>query len=202
MKTIQILLLTFCFAAQAYAADENLKVTTYYPSPEGEYKKLKTTEQTLLATDSSATNPAARVGIGTVTPSPNVKLDVVGKIRIADGTQAADYVLTSNASGEARWQAPSGGGKPVITRYTSFPASSFTKPEFKTFDVYGMGSGSNLGSHDACSVSGFHVQATPLGGGGTTFMTDQCSALKKTDGTWVVSYTYTCDVICLKWSSP
>jgi len=48
---------------------------------------------------------SGNVGIGTA--SPGAKLDVVGKIRMADGTQGADKVLTSDASGVGTWQDPS-----------------------------------------------------------------------------------------------
>ncbi|SHF20831.1 hypothetical protein [Dysgonomonas macrotermitis] len=42
-----------------------------------------------------------KVGIGTAAPTE--KLDVRGKIRIADGTQSDGYVLKSDASGNAYW---------------------------------------------------------------------------------------------------
>jgi hypothetical protein len=49
-----------------------------------------------------------RVGIGVA--SPTAKLDVAGTFKLADGTQAAGRVLTSDASGNASWQAPAAGG--------------------------------------------------------------------------------------------
>jgi len=48
------------------------------------------------------------VGIGTTTPQ--AKLDISGNIKIADGTQGAGKVLTSDANGVASWQTPTGGG--------------------------------------------------------------------------------------------
>lgn len=42
------------------------------------------------------------VGIGTV--NPTAKLDVQGKVKIADGTQGANKVLTSDANGLASWK--------------------------------------------------------------------------------------------------
>lgn len=51
---------------------------------------------------------AGSVGIGTA--SPTDKLHVNGTVRIEDGTQAAGYVLTSDANGVASWQPASGGG--------------------------------------------------------------------------------------------
>ncbi|RYE21678.1 MAG: hypothetical protein EOP51_15050 [Sphingobacteriales bacterium] len=48
------------------------------------------------------------VGIGN--PNPTAKLDVAGNVKIADGTQGAGKVLTSDASGNASWQTPASGG--------------------------------------------------------------------------------------------
>ncbi|MBL7081374.1 MAG: hypothetical protein ISS44_02235, partial [Candidatus Omnitrophica bacterium] len=48
----------------------------------------------------------ANVGIGTM--SPDEKLHLVGSIKIVDGNQGADKVLTSDANGVASWQDPSG----------------------------------------------------------------------------------------------
>ena len=45
------------------------------------------------------------VGIGNYTP--NAKLDVAGNVKIADGTQGAGKVLTSDATGLASWQSAS-----------------------------------------------------------------------------------------------
>ena len=42
------------------------------------------------------------VGIGTSTPG--AKLDINGNVKIADGTQSAGYVLTSDANGVASWK--------------------------------------------------------------------------------------------------
>ncbi len=49
-----------------------------------------------------------KVGIGT--SSPSAKLDIAGNIKIADGTQGAGKVLTSDANGLASWTMPTGGG--------------------------------------------------------------------------------------------
>lgn len=42
------------------------------------------------------------VGIGTTTPA--AKLDIIGSIKITDGTQGAGKVLTSDAAGKGTWQ--------------------------------------------------------------------------------------------------
>jgi|GEM_PF-3142991 len=55
----------------------------------------------------SATD-TVKVGIGTTTPT--ARLHIVGGIRIQDGTQGANKVLTSDANGLAHWATSSGGG--------------------------------------------------------------------------------------------
>jgi len=47
------------------------------------------------------------IGIGTA--SPLAKLDITGNIKIADGTQGAGKILTSDANGLATWQTPATG---------------------------------------------------------------------------------------------
>jgi hypothetical protein len=49
-----------------------------------------------------------RVGIGTSTPAAT--LDLNGSLKITNGSQGAGKVLTSDASGNATWQSPSGSG--------------------------------------------------------------------------------------------
>ena len=49
------------------------------------------------------------VGIGTATPG--AKLDVSGQVKIADGSQGAGKILTSDANGLASWQAGSVGSQ-------------------------------------------------------------------------------------------
>lgn len=54
--------------------------------------------------DHIALLPSGNVGIGT--QAPVAKLDVAGKIRIADGSQANKRILTSDANGVAVWAEP------------------------------------------------------------------------------------------------
>lgn len=60
-----------------------------------------------------------KVGIGTT--SPGAKLEVNGPIKITDGSQGADKVLTSDASGLASWQPANGNG----TYYWSCVGANF-----------------------------------------------------------------------------
>lgn len=61
------------------------------------FQALKTFQTTLLATDSGS------VGIGTNVPDVNAKLDLIGRVKITDGTEGAGKVLTSDANGLASW---------------------------------------------------------------------------------------------------
>jgi hypothetical protein len=53
------------------------------------------------------------VGIGTTTPT--AKLEVAGQVKITGGSPAIGYVLTSDATGLASWQAASGLTNPMTT---------------------------------------------------------------------------------------
>jgi uncharacterized protein (TIGR02145 family) len=46
------------------------------------------------------------VGIGTGTNDPGAKLDVIGSLKVTDGTQGDGKILTSDGSGLASWQPP------------------------------------------------------------------------------------------------
>jgi hypothetical protein len=66
-------------------------------------KSVKHIMPALIIIASSYAVNAQNVGIGTNTPA--AKLDVIGNIKITDGTQAAGKVLTSDTAGLASWQA-------------------------------------------------------------------------------------------------
>ena len=51
--------------------------------------------------------------VGIATPTPSEKLHLVGKIRIEDGTEGANKVLTCDANGVGSWVTPSGGSGPI-----------------------------------------------------------------------------------------
>lgn len=46
------------------------------------------------------------LGVGTATPTVGTKLDVVGKLRLSDGTEGAGRVLTSDGNGVGTWATP------------------------------------------------------------------------------------------------
>lgn len=64
----------------------------------------KDNSPTTQEADDFVVTSAGSVGIGTI--SPTHKLDIRGKIQIRDGGEQAGSVLTSNASGLARWNYP------------------------------------------------------------------------------------------------
>ncbi|UCG55810.1 MAG: tail fiber domain-containing protein [Phycisphaerales bacterium] len=60
--------------------------------------------------NSAVYQSGGNIGIGTT--SPDARLDVNGQVKISGGSPAAGKVLTSDASGLATWQTPTGGGGP------------------------------------------------------------------------------------------
>lgn len=90
----------------------------------------------------------ASVGIGT--SSPSAKLDVVGTIKITDGSEGAGKVLTSDANGLASWQAPASttniGFKatgPVGGTAASFNTNTYNNSIVLPQEVYDDGNGYN-----------------------------------------------------------
>lgn len=92
-------LLFMCWAPGKLGC-ETFTLKTYYPSPVGVYNKFTSTGETALARNTG------NVGIGTGASAPTAKLDVVGNIRIRNGSQAAGKVLVSDANGNAVWGDP------------------------------------------------------------------------------------------------
>ncbi len=85
----------FCFGITASYAEE-VKVTTYYPSPTGIYAELVTTGGTNAAPkDTVLVRDAGNVGIGTA--SPGSKLDIAGgNLNIPTTASSAVGVITQN----------------------------------------------------------------------------------------------------------
>lgn len=75
---------------------------------------------------------AQNVGIGTTTPE--AKLDVIGTLKVTDGTEGANKILTSNAAGMATWAAAPLPACFLFSTGTSISANSY------------LGSGSNSSS--------------------------------------------------------
>ena len=118
-------ILAFMVLASFVYAEE-LSITTYYPSPYGNYREMRAKRMAIgdsyingasycwEGTCSNSIGSSAslvverRVGIGEL--KPDEMLHVVGKVKIVDGTQGEGKVLTSNANGVASWQDPPNGG--------------------------------------------------------------------------------------------
>jgi hypothetical protein len=79
----------------------NINISPAY-SASGNYGNIH------LAWDFSNSVPAGNVGIGTNNPTARLHLD--GNFRYVNGSQAAGYVLTSDANGNANWAPPATGG--------------------------------------------------------------------------------------------
>ena len=99
------------------------------------------------------------VGIGT--QNPGRKLEVVGGVKIVDGTQGAGKVLTSDVAGNASWQVPvsGGGGEQHIAFYAgntdfvlgnqSIPATTVSTVEFGNgYAFFNEGGGYNLTTNE------------------------------------------------------
>ena len=72
----------------AVAVAEDLTLSTYYASPRGVYRELRTMDNTSLAIQ------AGTVGIGTQNPNPAFKLHVVGTIGMTQGGNTGDMKFT------------------------------------------------------------------------------------------------------------
>lgn len=59
--------------------------------------------------------------------TPTATVDIVGTLRYVDGNQQAGYVMTSDASGNVTWQAPSGGGGSTNLGNTDLTQSAATR---------------------------------------------------------------------------
>ncbi len=109
-----IFILGFLLANFVFA-QEQLTVTTYYPSPYGVYKELKTTSNSYFAVEDGS------VGIGT--DSPAAKLDVEGGIKIGNTNlcNASRAGTLRYNSGEMQYcdgsQWKSAFGKGIVTGY-------------------------------------------------------------------------------------
>ena len=83
------------------------------------------------------------VGIGTTTPTAN--LEVAGTLKIIDGNQGANKVLTSDADGLASWQDASAVGEtdPVFIASDAYGVTSILMGQWS--QAYGWGNHSTVG---------------------------------------------------------
>jgi hypothetical protein len=88
---------------------------------------------------------SGNVGVGTVYPTS--RLHVAGAVRIADGTQGAGKVLTSDANGLASWQTPPAG----TTNYWTASGNSLYN---NTGTNIGIGTSNPTGPLSFASISG------------------------------------------------
>ena len=83
------------FSLPAFA--EDVTISTYYPSPYGNYKNLETTDNTSLATTGGS------VGIGTTSPAAGAKLDVRGNLHIHMAPSDAGLQFGDNNPVDNKW---------------------------------------------------------------------------------------------------
>jgi hypothetical protein len=79
-----------------------------YTEPAEGQNKLYLTTSSDNNTPGITIDSTGNVGIGT--DSPGTKLEVAGQVKIADGSQGAGKVLTSDGTGLATWQTPASSG--------------------------------------------------------------------------------------------
>ncbi len=82
------------------------------------------------------------VGIGT--NNPTAKLEVAGSLKIADGTQGAKKILTSDANGKASWANAAFGNTERFQFNIIRPSNSNESATFNTFYKFGSASGSAI----------------------------------------------------------
>ena len=114
-----------------------------------------------------------RVGIGT--PDPQERLEVAGKIRISDGSQANGRVLVSDADGSGTWM-DNVAIKPAVT------------------GVFGngvtIGNGATVGNITANSNTGAYITLPP--GKWMVFTTLLLQAYLPADGSMFIRTTFSC----------
>ncbi|MGC4041864.1 MAG: hypothetical protein QM710_14055 [Flavobacterium sp.] len=117
----------------------------------------------------NASNTSNKVGIGTSTPDE--RLHVVGSIKIVDGTQANNYVLTSDANGKASWKAAA--GSTVTKAYGELYRNANTNLSSGAINFGTTGVSSNV------SISGGDTIQTTIAG---TYRITYTISLRKNSG--------------------
>jgi len=95
--SVRIWLLLFVVSLASVVQAEDVTVTTYYPSPRGNYQTLNSTGNTNLATGGGGVS----VNVGTATNNANLVIN--GTLQMTGGTPGVGEVLTSDAAGVATW---------------------------------------------------------------------------------------------------
>ena len=109
------------------------------------FNALSVSAQVKIGTNPTVINTANNLEVESIDPAKKVSIDkTTGKITIADGTQGASKILTSDVNGVATWEAPAAQDAPVfLSVYKGAGADqplgaggTFTKANFtvKSFD--------------------------------------------------------------------
>jgi hypothetical protein len=120
----------------------------FYTSATNAYIQTHSASDLKFATnDSSFTmilkRGSGNLGIGQV--NPTAKLDVNGTVKITDGSQGINKVLTSDAAGNATWQNAAYGTNERFQFNITRQAPSNSSATFNTFYNFGTASGYNSG---------------------------------------------------------
>ena len=142
-----------------------------YSAAEDTYIRGGLANSKVFVNDISSGNVSIAAGGGSVgigTASPGAKLHIAGNIKIVDGTQAANNVLTSDASGGATWKPVPDpiGVKFSVTQGTIFtiPNNVYTQILFGT-KFYDASNSFNSGNFIAPVTAVYHFDTDIQGNG-------------------------------------
>jgi Chaperone of endosialidase len=148
-----------------------------------------------VVNNSNIFNNGGFVGIGTT--SPAAKLDIAGTIKVADGTQGAGKVLTSDANGLASWATSNSGGWSLTGNSGTVDGTNFIgTTDNKPFNI--RVNNEKSGRIDASSGNTFYgyqsgnntVIGSVNSGGGANTANGYQALLNNVDGYWNAAYGY------------